>query len=47
MPNVRLAAAETAVSLRADLRVRYLFRPRTQQACGYRATRVVHGGVGT
>ena len=47
MPTVRLAAAETGVSHRADLRLRHLFRPRTQQACGDRATRVAHGVVGT
>ncbi len=34
MPTVRLAPAETGVSHRADLRLRPLFRPRTQQAWG-------------
>ena len=47
MPTVGLAAAETGVSHRADLRLRHLFRPRTLQAYGYRATREAHGVFGT
>jgi hypothetical protein len=47
MPTVRLTAAETAVRHRADLQLRHLFRPRTQQACGWRAIREAHGVFGT